>query len=248
MTKASRITLAGAATALACALAACANNPAPPEWQLNAKSGIDRALDAWFAGDARAEAQEFERVRGEIARTGRPALLARVELVRCAARAASLVIEECTAYQALAQDAEPAERAYATYLNGRAGPEDAPLLPEQHRALAAPGATPASDLAALQRMTDPLSTLVGAAVSLQRGRAGPAVVALAVDTASAQGWRRPLLAWLGVQLRQAEGAGDGAAAQRIRRRIGLVEGDRVVQRANPGTALSTPQATPGDPS
>ncbi|MEP7056953.1 MAG: hypothetical protein ABI809_04170 [Caldimonas sp.] len=213
-----------ACAALAAALGACADRPPAPDWQMNSKSAIERALAAYLAGDTRIEAQEFERVRAEIARTGRPALLARAELVRCASRVASLALEPCAAFDALAADAEPAERAYAAYLAGRIAAADVVLLPEPHRALAVPSATPASDQAALARMTDPLAQLVGAAVPLQLGRAGPGVVGLAVDTASAQGWRRPLLAWLKVQLRQAESAGDGAAVERIRRRIALVGG------------------------
>ena len=44
-----------------------------------------------------------------------------------------------------------------------------------------------------------IERLVAAGVLLQTGRADPGVIAQAVDTASAQGWRRPLLAWLGVR-------------------------------------------------
>ena len=69
-----------------------------------------------------------------------------------------------------------------------------------------------------------MSTLVAAGVMLQRGTLSPAVLAVAVDTASAQGWRRPLLAWLGLQLKAAEAAGDAAEAERLRRRIALVQG------------------------
>jgi hypothetical protein len=50
------------------------------------------------------------------------------------------------------------------------------------------------------------------------------VVAQAVETASAQGWRRPLLAWLGVQAKLAEQGGDAAEAERVRRRMALVGG------------------------
>lgn len=214
---------AGATALLAALGVACADRPPVPDWQLNAKSGLDRAVAAYFAGNARVEAQEFAAVRAEIARTGRPALLARAELVRCASRVASLVVEGCAAFDALAADADPAERAYAAFLAGRASAAEAALLPEQHRPLVAAATTPASALAALERMPDPLSRLIGAAVLLQTGRGDRAVVAQAVDTASAQGWRRPLLAWLTVQLRQAEAAGDSAAVQRTRRRIDLVE-------------------------
>jgi hypothetical protein len=46
-------------------------------------------------------------------------------------------------------------------------------------------------------------------------------VQLAVDTASQQGWRRPLLAWLGVQIGLAERAGQEQEAQRLRRRAAI---------------------------
>jgi hypothetical protein len=66
---------------------------------------------------------------------------------------------------------------------------------------------------------------VAAAVLLRAARADTAVIALAVDTASAQGWRRPLLAWLKVQLTLAEKAGAAVEADRLRRRIAVVQGD-----------------------
>jgi hypothetical protein len=77
--------------------------------------------------------------------------------------------------------------------------------------------------AALQQIADPASRLVAAGVLLQAGRASPPVFMLAVDTASAMGWRRPLLAWLGVQLQRAEAAGDADAVDRLRRRIGWIQ-------------------------
>jgi hypothetical protein len=69
-----------------------------------------------------------------------------------------------------------------------------------------------------------LSRLVAAGVLLQGKRASPAVLSEAVKTASAQGWRRPLLAWLGVQAMRAEQAGDSEESQRLRRKMSLVEG------------------------
>jgi hypothetical protein len=81
-------------------------------------------------------------------------------------------------------------------------------------------------VAALQAVADPLARLVAAGVLLQTGRADPGVIRLAIDTASAQGWRRPLLAWLGVQALRADAAGDSADAQRIRRRMALVSEGR----------------------
>jgi hypothetical protein len=208
-------------TGIAALLAACADHPPPPDWQTNARGALDRAVAAYFAGDARAEAQETAVARTAVASTGRPALAARAELVMCAAHAASLVFERCAGYEAVAVDAEPAERAYAAYLAGRVDAGAAALLPAQHRPVAA--ARDATEgYAALASVEDPLARLVAAAVLLERGLADRSVVERAVDTASAQGWRRPLLAWLGAQLRLAEQAGDADGAARIRRRAALV--------------------------
>ena len=103
-------------------------------------------------------------------------------------------------------------------------PQDIALLPEQYRRVATAGLGSDAALTALKDVADPLSRLVATGVLLQGGRANPAAIALAVDTASAQGWRRPLLAWLGVQLALAEKAGDQASAEQLRRRIALAGG------------------------
>ncbi len=207
----------------ALALAGCASGPLPPDWQTNAKSALEHAVAAYLKGDARIEAIEFARARGEVARTGRLDLAARVELARCAARVASLVFEPCEGFEKLRADAAAAERAYADYLAARPQPQDAALLPQRHRGVAASLGADTAD-AALRAIEDPLARLVAAGVVFRANRATPATIALAIDTASAQGWRRPLLAWLNVQLMRAERAGDRAQAERLRRRIALVQG------------------------
>ena len=203
------------------ALAACAGNPAPPDWQMNAKASLERASEAYLSGNDRVEAVEFARARAEIARTGRADLLARAELTRCAARVASLVFDDCPGFAALAQDASPAERAYAEYLAGMGSAQGSALLPPAQR----DAASGKSSAEALARIADPLSRLVASGVALRAGRAEPALFSLAVDTASAQGWRRPLLAWLGVQLKRAERAGEELEAARLRRRLERVAGN-----------------------
>ena len=75
-------------------------------------------------------------------------------------------------------------------------------------------------------IADPLARLVAAGAPLQAGRLTPADIAAATETASAQGWRRPLLAWLGVQAQRAQEAGDRDAAARIQRRIELASKPR----------------------
>jgi len=207
---------------LALALVACASGPPTPEWQVHAKSSLDRAVAAYLAGDTRTATAESERARGEIARTGRIDLLARAELMLCAAKVASLVFEPCEGFEKLRMDAAAPERAYADYLGARIQPDAVALLPPAQRDVAAKGASEAA-VGAVKGIDDPLSRLVGAGVLFQSGKANPGLLSLAVETASAQGWRRPLLAWLGAQKMSAEKAGDTGAAERLRRRIDVIE-------------------------
>lgn len=209
------------AAAAATLMVACTTAPLPPDWQVNARAALDRSVAAYLAGNTRVAAAEFDRARAEIARTGRADLMARAELMRCAVQVASLVFDACDGFEKLRPDAAAPERAYADYLAARAPSTQIALLPEAQRAAAAASAENAA--AALRTIDDPQARLIAAGVLLRAGRAHPDVLALAVETASAQGWRRPLLAWLKVQLLRADKAGDVPAADQLRRRIALVE-------------------------
>jgi hypothetical protein len=194
------------------ALAGCASKPAPPSWQPNARDALGAFTDAYLKGSGVADT-EFARARSETTSTGRPELVAQAELVRCAAQAASLVFDECPGFAALARDATPAQRAYAAYIGGRWDGLDTALLPEQHRPVLASGT--------LASVDDPLARAVAAGALFKAGRITPGDIERATDNASAQGWRRPLLMWLGVAEKRAEAAGATAELERIRRRIAL---------------------------
>lgn len=211
--------LLACAAACVALLTGCANRPPVPDWQMDAKGASERFVKAYAAGNSRVETLEFAKARSALASTGRPDLLARLELLRCATRVASLVFEPCVGFEALRADAQPAERAYADYLAGLLAATNVALLPPAQQGVAT--AAPAAQAAALQNVDEPLSRLVAAGVLLRRGQASPAVLAQAVETASAQGWRRPLLAWLGAQALRAEQAGNALEAARLRRRMDL---------------------------
>lgn len=203
-------------------LPGCSSAPKVPDWQLEAKGAMDRSLVAYLAGNTRVEAAELARARLQLSSTGRADLMAAAELLHCAARVASLVYEPCAGFEPLEPDATEAQRAYADYLKGQLAPSKIPLLPAAQQAAASRAAT---DGAPLQGIDDPLSLLVAASVLLETGKASPATMAQAVETASSQGWRRPLLAWLGVQAQHATQAGQTALAEQLLRRMRRVQNE-----------------------
>ena len=175
--------------------AGCAGGPPPADWQPHAAQALQSFQRHYFAGSTSLAEAEFRNARTELARTGRADLVGRAELLRCAVRAASLEFDDCPGFESLRYGARAEELAYADYLAGR-------------------GRHVVGD--------EPLSRLVAAAVAFRRG--SPEAIATAIDIASAQGWRRPLLAWLTVQEKRAADAGDSETAASIRRRINLISG------------------------
>lgn len=228
-------------------LTGCASGPAVPDWQLQARSAAERATEAELTGHDRVARIEWAQAEQQAARSAQPEQVARVRLAQCAARRASLDWLLCAGLEALLPDASPALQAYARYLQGQWSPADVALLPTAQQAVArlvvgsettsvtaagaaaeaaaASAAAVAADgamEAALRTVSDPHSRLLAASVWVRKGQASPAVLALAVDTASAQGWTRPLLAWLALQHQAAEQGGQAQEAQRLRRRLDVL--------------------------
>jgi hypothetical protein len=201
---------------LATLLASCSSGPVPPVWQNNAHQSLETFSTAYLSGNTRLADAEFIRARRELTSTGRFDLVARAELARCGVQVASLEFDDCPGFAALASDADDSERSYAAFLQGKT--VTAALLPAQYRSMASGGKI------AQTMIEPPLSRLIAAAVSLRRGQLDAEGVADAVDTASAQGWRRPLLAWLEIQARQADSAGQPELAAQARRRHELAVG------------------------
>lgn len=215
-------------------LASCSSAPPPPDWKINAQNLLESHAKHYLDGNTRLAERNFERARAEIARSGRLDLAARAELTRCAVRIAALESEPCQGFVALAPHAAAEDRAYARFLTGDWQGLDADKLPRQYQAL-----IKAKDdralVSSLKAIADPVSRAIAAGVLFHAGRASPEVIAVATATASDQGWRRALLAWLEVQAKRAEAAGDVASLKRIRQRIDLVHASLAGQRSSAGS-------------
>ncbi|MCC6212254.1 MAG: hypothetical protein IT513_14555 [Burkholderiales bacterium] len=178
-------------------LCGCAGGPPPADWQLESHAAAQAFERAYLRGDSRVAEVEFARLKKEFSATGRLDLEARAELLRCALRAASLEFDDCPGFEKLRAYAGPEELAYADFLSGKTTRSE-------------------SD--------DALGRLVNFGVRFRTGTTNPSEIKAAGDLSSEQGWRRPLLAWLGVEAKRAEAAGDRDTLERIRRRMAFVSG------------------------
>jgi hypothetical protein len=203
-------------------ISACSSAPPPPDWQIESRNALERAQNAYFAGNTKVYEFEAGLARKAISSTGQLALAARLELALCAAQVAALDYTDCAKYQALAAFAAEPERAYANFLQAQS--TNAALLPEQHRAAGAALGSKAA-LANLPAMQAE-ALLISTSVLFKAGLASPAMVGQAIDAASAQGWRRPLLAWLGIALKRAQTENDSTQVALLQARIALVETKR----------------------
>jgi hypothetical protein len=193
-------------------LVACANNPPPPGWLLTAEAAINSHASLWLEGNDKLAIRQLAIAREAVSRTGDASQQARIELHACAVRLASLQGGQCPAFLPLTHDAGQTENAYAAYLAGQLATADSQFLPENQRQV---WQTPPS----LKDIKDPLALLVAAAALLQAGRLPPDNIALVIETAASQGWRRPLLAWLSLERERLQKAGDQTGSEVIERRI-----------------------------
>lgn len=212
------ITLAGLLILTACG----SGGPPPPDWKTDAADLIERYQKHALEGENRLAERYFQQAVAATGGAGRVAETARLWLVRCATRRAMLIDDPCAEYAELARiDPDVADQAYYLFLTLRWEAIDIDLLPKQHRELvnAPAGTRPVL----LVDVNDPLALLLGASLLVMRQEADAGTLTLATETASSQGWRRPLLTYLKLQEAQAKSQGDLAQLERLAQRIELIE-------------------------
>ncbi len=231
-----RLTLVmGLTVAAGLALSGCANKPSPPGFLSTAQTAMARGSQAYLEGDSRRSAIEFQRAVQLLSQTGRADLIAKAVLTQCAATVTGLHFEGCSAFDSFAQDASQTDQAYARLLNGELQAKDLTNLPDTHRRLGSAiaklialkgqaqpteaqlAAVLSEGLAAAEAQTGPFSQLLALALLRRYGWPDGLLWTSGVSRAEAQGWRRPLLAWLEVGLQEKSRSGDVITRERLLR-------------------------------
>ncbi|ARU31604.1 hypothetical protein CAP31_07850 [Sulfuriferula sp. AH1] len=201
-------------------LAACSGGPTVPDWKIDTQTGIARYTQYYLEGRSKLAEASFAKSRAATAATGDIAAVAHLELVKCGVQTAAVDPSPCQAYTALAANATSAQdAAYYRFISGDWQGLNSADLPAQYAPLV--NKSTADDInPLLQHINDPLSRLVASGVAVKRNQFNLKTLQIAADTAAAQGWRRPLLAYL---LLEEKNTTESAQLQQIRTRIEIIE-------------------------
>lgn len=204
-------------------LSACGSGgPPAPDWKSDSAELIERYKKHALLGENLLAERYFQQAIRATGGAGRVSETARLWLVRCATRRASLLDDDCHEYAELARLETSAEdRAYYQFITLNWNALDTTKLPQHYIALVR--AEPSRINAQIGAIEDPLSRLLAASLTTLRQQADATTLSLAAETASSQGWRQPLLVYLKLLEKQARAQGSRVEQEGYSARIRLIE-------------------------
>ncbi|OHE23875.1 MAG: hypothetical protein A2X92_00600 [Syntrophus sp. GWC2_56_31] len=207
-------------------LGGCSSKPTPG-WIVTGNQQLETFKQHFLTGgQPLVTERHFRKAVEEIKKGGDLDLLGKIWLTRMALEVAALgEIEEEDYLKVAAVQPVPANRNFHLFLTGDPMAVDGCLLPAQYRSFLKAlqeGDTVKVEKAVAAMADDPLSQLIAAGLSLRRHPENEAILQTAVSTASRNGWKRTLLAWLDRLQTFYAATGDTAKAGAVRQRIDLI--------------------------
>lgn len=207
-------------------LAGCGAKP-EPVWIAAGHKQLETFKQDFLSGRASAITEiHFRNAVEEIKKGGNMDLLGKAWLTRMALQVAVREeLEEGEYLKTEAAEAVPANRNFYRFLKGDTAMVDVSLLPESYRPfwMAFRSGDAAKAAVAITAIDDPLSRLIAAGLAVSYRLENDAILQIAVETASRNGWKRALLAWLERLKSSREASGDAEKASAIRSRIELMK-------------------------
>ena len=204
----------------------CGSRPAPA-WFAAGHQQLETFKEDFLTGGAPSIAEtHFNKAVAEIKKGGDLDLLGKAWLTRMALQVAALEDPEEGEYGSIAAaQAVPANDQFHLLLTGDASQADGVLLPAQYRPLlrALQSRSLSDAETSVAQIEDPLSRLIAAGLAVRAHLENVAILQGAVETASRNGWKRALLAWLKRLAAFYEAAGQAANAAALRQKIGVIE-------------------------
>jgi len=207
-------------------LAGCGSKPAPA-WLAAGHKQLETFKQDFLTGrEPRITEIHFRNAVEEIKKSGDADLLGKAWLTRMALQTAVLMEMDAGDYpKTEAAEVVPANRNFFRFLNGNTAAVDISLLPEPYRPfwVAFCNVDAVKAAAAITAIDDPFSRLIASGLAVRHRLEAEVILRTAVETASQNGWKRALLAWLERLASFHEAAGDAKKASAIRSRIEMMK-------------------------
>jgi hypothetical protein len=179
-------------------LAGCGSKTIP-DWTNAAFNQLESYKQSYLSGQLRVAEIHFNKATEEIRKSGNLDLLAKAYLTKCAVQTVAIEKIDDSAYlQIETLSPSPTNKTYHRFLRGDFDQVSPNLLPEQYRSffdtLRVVKTGDATD--ELLKMEDPLSRLIAASLAVQHNRCDERCFQVAIDSASKNGWKKPLLVYL----------------------------------------------------
>jgi hypothetical protein len=208
-------------------LGGCGFNQSP-QWITNTNRDLENYKSDFLSGeDSRITDKRFRNAIEEIKKSGDIDLLAKAWLTRMAMQGAVLEEMEDSGYKEISDVKKyPDNEQYYLFLKGNASGVEGKALPKQYKKFIEAlktGDLPKVEKAITAMEDDPVSQMIASGVAIRSHIERETILQTAVDTASHNGWKRALLAWLKRLETFYQEAGNSAKATETRQRINLIE-------------------------
>ncbi|PIP08967.1 MAG: hypothetical protein COX51_01380 [Syntrophobacteraceae bacterium CG23_combo_of_CG06-09_8_20_14_all_50_8] len=206
-------------------LTGCGASKPVPDWLNTSYNQLENYQKNYLSGTEKIAVVQFKGAINEIKKSGDLEILSKAYLIRMALQTATL--ENVNDDEYLKIDAlQPSlpNRSFFAFLKGEINQVDDSLLPQHYRGFckALRQSAGAESLQEIEKMEDPLSQLIALGIIVRLRQDNEDVLKKAIDVASAQGWKKPLLVYLDRLQSYYEGKKDTDKATGIQQRIKLI--------------------------
>lgn len=170
-----------------------------PEWQDASFSHLENFKKSYLIGKGNITELYFNRAVDEIKKSGDMDILSRAYLTKYAVSVAALETFDDSEYRRIdTLQPEPHNKAFYLFLKGSFDTVDERLLPNQYKNFlkAYRNGKPEDVTREILKIEDPLSKLIAIGLTVQKNTYDEIILNAAIDTASHNGWKRALLAYL----------------------------------------------------
>jgi len=207
-------------------LLGCGSPKQIPEWINTSFYQLENYKKNYLIGKEHIAELQFNKAVDEIKKSGNMEILGRAYLTRYAVHIAALEVFDDKEY--LHIDAlQPVlqNRTFYNFLKGSFDKVDERLLPIQYRGVLKIFHKGSYEDAAheISKMKDPMSTLIATGLFIQKNTYDEGILKIAIDTASQNGWKKALLAYLEKLLLLYEMKKETEKAANIAQRIRLIK-------------------------